>query len=150
MMAACSNIEYFFLGSAMEAAYPSGTYQITTRFKNMEWRDLVLSAVERTLERARFPHLTARYLLPVSFPAPHQDPHALNVHFERETQCFRFLQVRFLGYHDIVRITGFWDVISCNFECRQTFRRDLPLVSSGYTITYVTICSTRILGMREL
>ena len=100
MMAACSNIEYFFLSSAMEAAYPSETCQITSRFKNAEWRDLVLSEVERTLERARFPHLTARYLLPVSFPAPQQNPHALNLHFERDTLCFTFLQVRFLGYHD--------------------------------------------------
>jgi len=85
MKVACSNIEYFFLSSAVEAAYPSGAYQITSRLKNTEWRDLVLSAVERTLERTRFLNLTASNLLPVSFPAPHQDPHALNVHFERET-----------------------------------------------------------------
>jgi hypothetical protein len=64
-------------------------------------KGLTVSAVERTLERARFPHLTARYLLPVLFPAQHQDPHALNLHFEREILCYTFFKVRFLGYHDI-------------------------------------------------
>ena len=44
-----------------------------------------------------------------------------------------------------MKIAGVWGVIQCNFVCRQTFRRDLPLVSSEYTITSVSICSTRIL-----
>ena len=95
-MAACSNIEYFLVS-------PEDVGSLFFRNVGNHAPDYVtvsedhglkgLSVEYRTNTRTQAldsPQLIARYLLPVSFPVPHHDPHAVDLHSEPKTSCFRF------------------------------------------------------------